>query len=310
MPVDSSAFYISIALGATAAALCVVCLLLYRRLKHARAVQARVEEALDDMMEALQRETRSAAEARDYARHASKLASIGEFAAGLAHEINNPLDGIMSCVARLQRDPSDLAQNMEYLALMQHALRRMCNTVQRLLEYAHPHELVLEATSLHDVINNVITLIGTSARRGDLSITFEAEDNVPLVIGDRHFLAQAFLNLALNAMAATGEGGEIRFRARPVEPDNGKARFAAIEVIDNGTGIPPEDRDRVFTPFFTTKTAGTGTGLGLAIVKSIVDDHHGTISIDSTPGVGTTVRMLLPSEPGNAAIEDTEEKDD
>ena len=274
-------------LAATCVVLCVVVFLQRKRQWRAEAANRELSAAVDSITETL-------AETQRHVQQASKLASIGKFAAGIAHEINNPLDGILSCVARLERDPANLTQNMEYLKLMHDALNRMSRAVQHLLEYSQEHELDLEAMDIHKVIENVVAHIATSARQNGVDIEFEFGDSVPLLMGEAYHLEQAFLNLALNAMAATPEGGTVTFRTRMNGTAEGVGRLVEVDVIDTGVGIEPAHLDKIFDPFFTTKEPGKGTGLGLAIVKSIVEEHHGRITVESTPGVGTTVSVFLP----------------
>lgn len=260
----------------------------------------KLAEHFNNVMALLERQSMSAAESRRIAQQASKLASIGEFAAGLAHEINNPLDGIMSCMARLERDPANLAQNMKYLRLIQDALKRLCVSVQHLLEYSRKHDLHSEALDVHGVVENVVALIAASARQKAIDIEYNFGDTVPCVLGDRHYLAQALLNLALNAMSATAEsrpanGARIEFSTRTAAREGTAERFVEIDVADNGPGMPADVLARVFEPFFSTKDPGKGTGLGLTIAKGIIDEHRGRIAIDSAPGKGTTVRVFLPA---------------
>ena len=281
------------------AATCVVlgALLVVERRRRGRAEAAirRLSDAIDSLTEKL-------AETQRHVQQASNLATIGNFVAGIAHEINNPLDGVLSCVARLERDPTNLSQNMEYLKLMHDALDRMSMTVQHLLEYSQEHELDLESVDVHKVIENVVAQIRASARQNGIDIAFDFGDTVPLLMGDTHHLEQAFLNLALNAMAATPEGGSVTFRTRLNGAVDGAEPLIEVGVVDTGIGVDAAHLGKVFDPFFTTKEPGKGTGLGLTIVKSIVEDHHGTVTVDSTRGVGTTVSVFLPVDGGDGPL--------
>ena len=260
-----------------------------------------LRQRLDLVSGALRDTAAKLAETKRHMQRADKLATIGELTAGIAHEINNPLDGILSCVARLERDPANLAQNMEYLRLIHDALERMTSVIQRLLEYSQVHDLHLEAGDVHAVIENVVALIRMSARQNAVAVDFEFGEDVPLILGDKYYLGQALLNLALNALAATPEGGTIRFCTRTDGGQNGADRFVEVDVIDTGTGVDPAHMDRIFNPFFTTKDPGEGTGLGLAFVKSIIEDHQGRITVESCQGVGTTVRVFLPAADADPA---------
>jgi len=239
--------------------------------------------------------TEELAESREHMLRADKLASIGEFAAGIAHEINNPLDGVMSCLSRLQRDPANLTQNMEYLQMIQKALKRVSAVIQRLLEYARTRDMHFEPADMHAVIENVVALVNVMARQSGVDIEYDFGENVPMVLGDRYHLEQALLNLALNSLAAMPQAGTLTFRTRAQRSEDTSKEWVEIKVVDTGTGIPPENLSRIFEPFFTTKDPGKGTGLGLAMVREIVEAHHGTIDVESTVEIGTTVCITLPT---------------
>jgi signal transduction histidine kinase len=255
---------------------------------------SKLAEVFNSVMALIQEKAYELSETKRQVLQADRLASIGEFAAGLAHEINNPLDGILSCIARLERDPANLSQNMEYLKLMHAGIKRISTVMQHLLEYSQKRYLHLESTDVHAVIENVVALIRPFVKENALSLEFEFGEDVPLVRGDRYYLEQAFLNLALNAVAATPEGGTITFRTRLDGFNEAGRRFVAVDVIDTGAGIAPAHLDKIFEPFFTTKEPGKGTGLGLAIVKSIIEEHQGRITVESALELGTTVSVLIP----------------
>ena len=265
-------------------------------------------EQFNDVMAMLEGKTMLLREARKRVESSNRLASIGEFAAGLAHEINNPLDGILSCTARLEREPENLAQNIEYLRMIREALNRLAGATQQLLEYSQPHELQNEMFDIHTAIEHAVAFMGVNARQQAIHIRFELDNSIPLVEGDRHALTQVFLNLALNAAAAISEKDEkkgkgasgeaekgcILFRTRLIKHEyDGQPRLE-IAVIDNGTGIAPEHQERIFEPFYTTKEPGKGTGMGLTVVRRIIAEHNGAITIESKHGEGATARITLP----------------
>ncbi len=272
------------------------------------ALRQELGRAEQDYRTALGEREHALEEARRVAQQSSKLASIGEFAAGLAHEINNPLDGIMSCLSRLERDPANLAQNMAYLRLIQDAIKRMAASMQQLLAYAHRNEPRIEPMDIHESLEHALALIGPAARQKAIAIEYDFEPGVPLVLGDRQYLTQAFMNIAMNALNAIMEahaagGGQIIFRTVVLESPEGGPGQVGVEIEDNGPGIAPEVADRVFEPFFTTKGIGEGTGLGLTIVRGIIEEHRGSIRIESSPNAGTTVRVSLPAAPGKDSRE-------
>lgn len=251
-------------------------------------------ERFNDVMARLREEAEELVEAKRHVFRANKLASVGEFAAGIAHEINNPLDGVLSCVARLERDPANLTQNMEYLRLMHDGLKRMSRVIQRLLEFSQTRDLHFAAEDIHAVIENVAALVRTSVRQRAVTFEFDFGEDVPPIMGDKYYLGQAFLNLTLNALTATAEGGTVTFRTRASGALREGRRFVEAAVTDDGIGVEPANLDKIFDPFFTTKEPGKGTGLGLAIVKSIIDEHDGSITVESRLGEGTTIRVFLP----------------
>ncbi len=266
-------------------------------------------EQFNDLMAVLENRACLLEEARDRVEQSNRLAAIGEFAAGLAHEINNPLDGIMSCTARLEREPENLAQNIEYLHMIREALDRLCNATQQLLEYSRKHDLQCELFDVHAAIENAVAFMGMTARKQAIDIRFDLDDAIPLIQGDRYALTQVFLNLALNAVgaitAASGDArnaqqgdksvnGEICFRTRTLNADENNGSRVEVSVIDNGIGIEPKNLNRVFEPFFTTKPLGKGTGMGLTVVKRIIEEHYGAIMVESEAGKGTIMRVVLP----------------
>lgn len=251
-------------------------------------------EQLNAVLALLENDARQIAELERRAERAGRLAALGEFAGGLAHEINNPLDGLMNCLMRLQRDPANLSQNMEYLSLMREALQRISSTVQHILEFSRKREARLEPCDMHAVLQDVAGLVKVSARYGATELRLEYEEPIPLVLGDRSYLNEVFLNLALNAIAAMVPGGTLTFRMQVCDAGAEAGRFLEVNVIDTGQGIDPADLPHVFEPFFSTKEPGKGTGLGLTVVKQIVEEHYGKIRIDSEPGKGVTVTIWLP----------------
>lgn len=276
-------------------------------------------EQFNDVMAMLENKTRLLREAQNRADEANRLASIGEFAAGLAHELNNPLDGILSCTARLEREPENLAQNIEYLRMIREALNRLAGATHQLLEYSRQQELQREMLDIHTAIEHAVAFVGVTARQQAIEIKFDLDNAIPLVQGDRHALTQVFLNLLLNAAAAIGkknEGktsaderkmGSIMFRTRLVKNEfDGQPRIE-VAVIDNGAGIEQKHLDRVFEPFYTTKDPGKGTGMGLTVVRRIVAEHGGIITIESEPGQGAVARVILPIKlPASTAEPETD----
>ncbi len=224
-----------------------------------------------------------------------KMAAIGELAAGVAHEINNPLDGLLNCTLRIRRNPKNEEQIQEYLDLMEEAIRRIESTVRQLLNFSRKHELTLTTVSLNEVINEVIGLIEYSTEEKHIQIERRFQDSLTPILGDKHLLEQVALNLGLNAVAAMPNGGVLTFKTGTIEFDSLLDEAVAyVQVTDSGIGIPSSVRDRILDPFYTTKITGKGTGLGLSVSNRIVREHGGVIEFESEEGQGSVFTIKLP----------------
>lgn len=230
-----------------------------------------------------------------------KMAAIGEVAAGVAHEINNPLDGLINCILRIKRDPENTHQTKEYLDLMEEALRRIESTVKQLLDFSRHHELSLTSISLNEVVDEVTGLIEYSAQEKGIKIEKRYHSDHASILGDKHLLEQVVLNLALNAVAAMPDGGALILETGIVEADAfSGTQMIYVRVTDTGIGIPHAIQDRIFDPFYTTKILEKGTGLGLSVSDRIVRQHEGTLEFESKPGQGSTFTVNLPVAIGRA----------
>ncbi len=223
--------------------------------------------------------------------HTEKMAAVGTLAAGVAHEVNNPLAGILACVENMKSDPDDADQRDRYLDLIVDGLNRIERTVNTLLNFSQQREMTLEETSLNHNLKHVVELVGYQLRRSGIEVRFDLDENGAAVLADHFQMEQLFLNLVLNAVQAMPRGGDLVLRTRVGEDS------VVAEVRDTGSGIPEEIRDRIFDPFFTTREVGEGTGLGLSVSDSITAAHGGTIEVKSTLGVGTIFRVELPLPP-------------
>ena len=224
-----------------------------------------------------------------------KMAAIGELAAGVAHEINNPLDGLLNCILRIKRNPKNISQTQEYLDLMEEAIRRIEATIGKLLDFSRPHELTLTAINLNDVVHETIGLIDYGASEKGIQIEKDFQDKIALIHGDEHLLEQVILNLTLNAITAMPDGGTLRFETGEIMLDALLAQPSVyIKVIDTGIGISKSVQDRIFDPFYTTQITQKGTGLGLSVSDRIVRQHQGVIEVESEEGNGSTFTVKLP----------------
>ena len=221
--------------------------------------------------------------------HTEKMVAMGTLAAGVAHEVNNPLAGILTCLETLRASPDDLELRDRYLELVEDGIRRISHTIQTLLDFSRPREMRPEPTSINHNLHHVAELVDYHLRKTGIQVRFELDDEDPTVMADHFQMEQLFLNLVLNAMQAMARGGVLTLRTRL------RSGRVVAEVRDTGEGIPEGIRDRIFDPFFTTRTVGEGTGLGLAVSYSIVSAHGGTIEVESTVGRGSTFRVILPA---------------
>ena len=235
-----------------------------------------------------------------------KLASLGRLAAGLAHELNNPLSSVAGFAEALQRraateeitSPSGLLEFQEYVTMIQEEVNRAAAIVRRLLDFARQREPAFGLVDLSTVVMDAVSFVQRQASLANRRIVVSPFPEGCLVQADAQMLQQVFLNLLTNALDAIEDGGEVRIighRWREVVGRAAGREWIDVAVSDTGSGISPENLARVFDPFFTTKEVGKGTGLGLAICQSIVEQHRGTIEVRSGGlGKGTVVTVSLP----------------
>ena len=244
--------------------------------------------AFNDMGEALAEASARVNELhqKEIAR-AQHLASVGELASGLAHEIKNPVVGITHGIDLVRRRIGPNPSVDPILEEVTRELRRIGTAVRDLLSFARPASPTLVSTDLNVVVERACRLVEASADRRGVSLQPSFVRGVPRVQADAALLQQALVNVVLNAIEATPAGGEIRVSPVTTESE------VVIRVSDTGAGISRETLDQVFKPFFTTRLQG-GTGLGLSITREIVERHGGTVRIESVEGVGTTVEIAIP----------------
>jgi two-component system NtrC family sensor kinase len=228
---------------------------------------------------------------------AEKLAAIGRLAAGVVHEINNPLATIAACAEALESrvsegafdDSKEVADLREYLGLIRSEAFRCKSITNGLLDFSRTRAGEHTTINIAEVIASAARLLAHQRRNETVEISVEAANDVAHVNGDAGQLQQAVIALSTNAIDAMPEGGCLTLRARN---ENG---HVLVEVNDTGVGIAPEHLTKIFDPFFTTKEIGRGTGLGLAVCYGIVTEHGGRLDVHSTVGVGTTFTMTLPA---------------
>jgi two-component system, NtrC family, sensor kinase len=240
-------------------------------------------------------------ESQERFAHAEKLAAIGQLAAGVMHEINNPLATIAACAESLALRVEDLRRAGtapprdadEYLKIIDNEVHRCKRIIDGLLDFSRPKSMVKASTPINEVVEHTLFLIKHHARFKKMRVETLLADRLDPVSANREQLVQVFMALLINAVDAMDAQGTITIRTRR---GRGPRDAVVAEVIDQGVGITRADASKIFDPFFTTKAPGRGTGLGLSICYGIIADHGGRIEVESAPGAGSTFRIILPAE--------------
>ena len=252
---------------------------------------------LSELGEAFNAMIRQLGETQRQLAQADKLASVGRLAAGLAHEINNPLTGVLTYASLLQKRAVPGGPDAADLAVIVRETQRCRGIIRGLLDFARPTPPSRHPTDLNEVVRRAVAVVLTQLRLNQVSLALDLAPDLPLAFADANQIQQVLVNLILNAADALGEaGGEIRLRSAA------EATGVALRVEDQGPGIAPEHLPHLFEPFYTTK-GPKGTGLGLAVTWGLVQSHGGTIAVESEPGHGArfTVRIPLAPPAPNAA---------
>ena len=220
-------------------------------------------------------------------RRKEKLAALGGLAAGVAHEIRNPLSSIKGLASFFKNKFAEDSDDREAAEVMIREVDRLNRVISELLEFARPSNLNFKPTDIHNVLDHSVRLIQEDAKTKNINILLSKEEHLPTPLIDPDRFIQCLLNLYLNGIQAMEDGGNLSIRAFL-----GKMQDVRIEIADTGTGIAPEHMDKIFNPYFTTKSSGTG--LGLAIVQKIIEAHGGRITVRSAQGEGTVITISIP----------------
>jgi len=253
--------------------------------------------------------------------YSRKLVALGRLTAGIAHEVKNPLNAMIIHLELLRTKiratqtavqpepvaaaggmlglgpgratalPSPVEGALQHVSIIESEIRRLDEVVQGFLKFTRPEDLRLQPVKVHALMDEILPIIETEANKNNVKVTVDVPPSVPAVNGDAAMLRQAFLNLAINACQAMPTGGSLRLKAGP----SSRARVEIL-VQDSGVGIAPEHLSKIFNLYFTTKERGTG--IGLSMVYRIIQMHDGEVEVQSTPGRGTTFRVLLPRASG------------
>jgi signal transduction histidine kinase len=241
---------------------------------------------------ALEISHRQLQETQEQVIQAEKLTSLGQLAASIAHEVNNPLSGTLvytQLLARkVTRGESDDEVTLEYLSKMESELIRSTKLIQNLLNFARQSPPEFQRVNLNSVVNHAFDLVAHSAEKQKIQVFTELDPSLPELTADANQLQQVCINLILNAIQAMPQGGRLTLRTHVQNAQ------IVLEVQDTGVGIPPENMSKLFTPFFSTKPEVKGVGLGLPVAYGIVQRHKGRIEVRSKVGEGSTFTVTLP----------------
>lgn len=230
-------------------------------------------------------------ESQEQLVHADRLASLGQLSASIAHEINNPLAGVLTytklLAKKISSDSFEKGAALDYLARMESEVGRCSRIIRNLLDFSRQSPPTLKLVDVNEVIEQVLAMVGHQAQLQNVEIVRELNPTLPKVMADSDKLQQVFTNLALNAIQAMSGGGKLTLRTLATDGQ------VEIDVQDTGTGISKDNLSKLFTPFFTTKEKGSGVGLGLAVVRGIIERHKGEIKVQSEVGKGTTFSIYL-----------------
>ncbi len=249
----------------------------------------------------LQEASREEKRLHEELRRRERLAFLGELAASVAHEVNNPLDGIQNCARILRRSSNNPERAAQMLDLIDGGLERIELIVRRLLTLAREHVIRPTETRLSDVIAGALEVVRPKIENRQIELVQRVTADDDRCLADKALLEQVFVNLIINAADSMNAAGQLQVNVRreAAEPTTDDAaqpdEHLCVDVIDSGSGIAADVMPHIFEPFFTTKPGGKGTGLGLAIAARIVDAHDGSIRVEPRPEGGTVFTVRLPA---------------
>jgi two-component system NtrC family sensor kinase len=240
-------------------------------------------------------------QAQAEAARGEKLASVGLLAAGIAHELNNPLTGILTFSTLVRRELPDDSPQAEDLDLVIQETKRCAAIIRRLLDFAREKTPEKSYVDINETIEECLQLINQSTQLADIELVTDLDAQLPAVWMDKELIKQVIMNMLVNAQHAIGQEGTITVTTRlgtecpRTQADISDTPMVQISIRDTGCGIPTEHLDRIFDPFFSTKDVGRGTGLGLSVSHGTVEAHGGTIEVESEVGEGSEFRICLPT---------------
>jgi two-component system NtrC family sensor kinase len=293
------------------------------------------QESLENHLKSLESANKKLKQAQEELLRTEKLASIGRFAAGVAHEVGNPLGAILGYTSILEKEGMDREESKDYLKRIEKEIERINRIVRELLDFARPSKFEVREVRINKVIENTFSLLSYQKNFKNIETQLKLQPDLPMIRGDEPQLSQVFINIILNAIDAMPKGGTLKIhteeyvvedvfpsrfplpyaprrRGDPVESDyfymrkpdpistlftkfSKGDRLVKIQITDTGIGIKKEDLERIFDPFFTTRAPDKGTGLGLSISLRIVESMGGEIKVESEVGKGTTFQVYFPA---------------
>jgi hypothetical protein len=258
----------------------------------------------DNQLEELNRINRELKEAQEGVVRAEKLATMGRLAAGIAHEIGNPLNIILGYIA-LFKKVKDEKRAESYLEKIEEEINRINKIIRDLLDLSRPSKFIVSDTDINKYIRSCMELLSHEIKKKDIKLEYNLNADIPIVKIDGERFKQVIINLLINSIDAVDNNGRISISTEFTifSKDSIKSlkfkdgdRVIIVSISDNGRGISKENINRIFDPYFTTKEPGKGTGLGLTICQQIIDSFNGDIVVESEEGSGTTFRVILPEK--------------
>jgi two-component system NtrC family sensor kinase len=254
-------------------------------------------DELTDLAIAINRMTHELERRQEFLLQSQKLRAVGSLTAGIAHELNNPINNIMLTAAVLDEDLESMpdSEKRELIEDIEEQSDRARRIVRNLLDFARESEISTERLKIQGVVGTAVGLTANQLKLSGIRLVRDIPDDLPEIVGDPQYLSQVFLNIILNAVDAMDGGGTLSLTGRVSSEDG----FLAVDISDTGPGMSPQVLNAIFDPFFTTKSRGGGTGLGLSVSLGIVQKHGGDIKVRSKLGDGSTFTVILPLAPSD-----------
>ncbi len=253
-------------------------------------IQPRSNDEMGTLASAFNQMTQDLKKSQENLLKAERLATVGELAAGIAHEIGNPISSLKCFVQLLQEEEQKGKGKIRFTEEMLHEINRASRIIRDLLDYARPKKMEMQPVSVNSVLEESLKILSSQPTFKNITLKTFFERNLPVIQGDKNALQQAFVNILLNAVQAMPEGGNLDISTLY---DADKKQLI-LSFKDTGHGIPEDTLAKVFEPFFTTKETGAGTGLGLSVSQKIVKSHAGDILVESEEGKGTRFTLIFP----------------